>query len=345
EIAKRRSRGELITLLQIEDSDGRRWRRYETFSLAAAPPRAKSKTIFYFQEFFVVPGDYKISVAVCDSNTSEYSFARRALHVARLHNDPLPAASVDLPPLEFVSPFGSPDSWFQPYVRGRLSLPIVTATPVRIEVMLNLSLSERAAGSLSAFRRNMSVLVPALKVLAEMRPAGGVVNITLLDLTKRKIWEQKEIRELKWDRIREPFAEANPGVIDAQSLAAKGQMTQFFWDQVLLRLRANSHERRVGVILGSPIFLEHQIRVEPAAVPRDASRKVFYLRYRPLPRRPPVSSPTQGGAPVPQAPALPSDDIEHTLRALDSRNFNLLSPVEFRKALAAIIDAIRTWVE
>ena len=34
--------------------------------------------------------------------------------------------------------------------------------------------------------------------------------------------------------MRAPFANSNPGVIDAQSLGAKAEMAQFFWDRILI---------------------------------------------------------------------------------------------------------------
>ena len=345
EVEKRRGRGELITFFQIEDSGGRRWRRHDTFNLAAVPAGAKAKAAFYAQDFFVLPGDYKVSLAVCDSKTSGYSFTQRTLRVSPLRNDPLPNAFATLPAIELASPLGLPDYWFQPYTRGRLNLPIETAKTVQIDVILNLTLSERTAGSLAAFRRNMNALVPALKVLSQLRPSQGVLNVTLLDLTKRRIWEQKNVEELNWERLRAPFAESNPGVIDAQSLAAKEQMTQFFWDQILDRLRPDpgGAEHRAVIVLSSPLFLAHQIKVEPAAPPRDPRRRVFYLRYRPLPRYRTI--PIPDGGILPPAAALPSDDLEKTLKGLDAKNFSPINPAEFRKALAAIMETIRAWVE
>jgi len=345
EIEKRRGRGELITFFQVEDSSGRRWRRHDTFSLATIPAGGKPKPLYYAQEFFIVPGDYKFSLAACDSKTSDYSFTQRTLRVSPLHNDPLPNAFANLPAIELASHLGMPDSWFQPYTRGRLNLPIETTRTVHIDVILNLTLSERTAGSLAAFRRNMNALVPALKVLSQLRPSQGALNVTLLDLTKRRMWEQKNVEELNWDRLRAPFAESNPGVIDAQSLAAKEQMTQFFWDQILDRVRTDPEgaEYRAVIVLSSPLFLAHQIKVEPAVPPRDARRRVFYLRYRPLPRYRAVPIPGDGLRPP--ATALPSDDLEKTLKGLDSKNFTPINPAEFRKALAAIMETIRAWIE
>ena len=341
EIQKRRGRGEIVTFVQIEDPAGRRWRMHNTYSLASIPADAKARGVLYSQEVFILPGDYVVSLAVCDSITREYSFAHRTLHVAPLRGDPLPAAWRDLQPVELVHDFDTPDVWFQPYVRGKVRLPLETRRPVHLSLMMNMTPSDRASGSVRSFRRNMSVLVPALKLLSNLELSEGTLDVALLDLTRRKTWEQKNVRGLDWNRMRAPFADANPGVIDAQSLAAKAQMTQFFWDQMLDRLRPDtgSDALKVMIVLSAPAFLEHQFKVEPARFPKDPNRRVFYLRYRPLPP-PRMTFDPFGQGPVPVAAGLPADDIEHTLKSLDAKIYSSITPEEFRRALSNVISEI-----
>ena len=167
EIAKRRGRGELVTLLQVQNAAGTRWRTHHAFDLTRIPKDAKPNSITYYQDAFLVPGDYTVAFATCDGESGEYSFTRRALHVAALRSDPLALAWNDLPPVEFVRPLEAPDNWFQPYIRGQVHLGLETERPVHVDLVMNMTASEHALGSLHTFRRNMSVLVPALKV------AGG----------------------------------------------------------------------------------------------------------------------------------------------------------------------------
>jgi hypothetical protein len=338
EIQKRRGRGEIVTFVQIEDTSGHRWRTHSGYSLRAIPADAKVHAVLYSQEVYVLPGDYTFTLATCDSKTREYSLVRRTLHVSPLRGDPLPAAWGDLQPVEFVERDEAPDSWFQPYIRGRMRLPFETRRPVHLDLVMNMTPSERVSGSVRSFRRNMSVLVPALKLLSNLEPSKGSLDVSLLDLTRRKIWEQKNVRGLDWDRMRAPFADTNPGVIDAQSLAVKGEMTQFFWDQMLNRLRpdAGSGALHVLIVLSAPAFLEHQFKVEPASFPKDPNRRVFYLRYRPIPP-PHVAFDPFNQSPMPTAMSLPSDDLEHTLKSLDARVYSAVTPEEFRKALSNVM--------
>lgn len=338
EIEKRRGRGEIVTFVQIEDASGHRWRIHNSYSLLGIPADAKAHPILYQQEVFILPGEYTFTLATCDSSTREYSLTRRTVHVSALRGDPLPAAWGDLQPVEFVQHFDAPDVWFQPYIRGRVRLPLATRRAVHLDVVMNMTPSERVYGSGRSFGRNMSVLVPALKVLSNLELSNGTLDVALLDLTRRKIWEQKNVRGLDWKRMRAPFAETNPGVIDVQSLAVKAEMTQFFWDQMLDRLRpeAGSDAVHAMIVLSAPAFLEHQFKVEPASLPKDPNRKVFYLRYRPTPP-PRMAFDPFSQAPMPTAMSLPTDDLEHTLKSLDARVYSAVTPEEFRKAVSNVM--------
>ena len=341
EIEKRRGRGDIIVLIEIQDALGRQWRTHQTFDLRRIPKDGKANGFVFSLESFIVPGDYQVWMAVCDSATLEHGMKQKRLHVAPLRSDPLPEAWRDLPAVEFVRAFETPEAWFQPYVRGRLHLPLPTSRPVHIQVVMNMTPSERVSGSIRVFRRNMSVLVPALKVLAGIEPPKGSVDVTLLDLTRRRTWEQRRVRSLDWMRMREPFADANPGVVDVQSLAAKAEMRQFFWDQVLERARVDERDDslRVLIVLSAPVFLEHQIAVEPSRLPKNPNRRVFYLCYRPLSAyRPPVQA--SDGPTVPIATAMASDDLEHTLKPLDARVFSAATPEQVRKAIATMFAEI-----
>jgi hypothetical protein len=343
DIEKRRGQGELITFVQMEDSAGRLWRAHNTFDLTRIPKDAKASAILYSQEAFLVPGDYKVALAACDSRTGEHSFTRRTLHVGELRHDTLPQSGKDLPAVEFVRPLDAPDNWFQPYIRGRLSVALETRRPVHVDLVMNMTPSERANGPLRSFRRNMSVLIPALKLLAGMEVKKGTLDVALLDLTRQKVWEQKAARGLDWMKMRAPLADLQPGVIDAQSLAAKAQMAGFFRDQVLNRARARRErdELSVVIVLSAPAFLDRQLRLEPVNLEPDPNRRIFYMRYRPLPPRPGFTPLNPDQAVMPPAAAMPPDDLENALRHLDARVLTSSSPEEFRKALSSMLADIQ----
>jgi hypothetical protein len=340
EVQRRRDHGELLFLFEIEAPGGQRLRNRLSTDLGRIPPDVKANGLRWTQELFILPGTYKLAVAMVDTKTREHSFLSREIKVPSLRSDPLPDAWKALPPIEFVRLFDVPDMWFQPGMRGQLNLPVPSKRRVQIEILMNMTLSERVQGSLRAFRRNMSLLIPCLRVLTSMTPEQGSMDVTVLDLALKKTWEQRDVRELNWAKMREPFAAANPGVIDAQSLAGKAAMQQFFWDSVLGQLApgANPVEDaplRVVIVLSSPVFLQRQYKVEPSSFPKDPNRRVYYMQYRPIGPQLARVRPEEG--PMPAAAPIPSDDLEHTLKLLDAKVFSIISPEQFRKALASII--------
>src|SRR3569833_458656 len=74
ELAKRRGRGELAVLMRFEDSEGHQWRAGNHMSLAAVEPAVKSQELTFTTAAFVRPGDYRVSIALVDSETGEHNF-------------------------------------------------------------------------------------------------------------------------------------------------------------------------------------------------------------------------------------------------------------------------------
>ncbi len=332
EVQKRRGRGELAMLLQIEDVTGRRWRNHKGFDLSQFPKDAKAHSVIYYQDLFLLPGEYRLAFALCDSENGEYSFSRRPLRVAPLRNDTLAQSWNDLPAVEdsYVRSTGR-TTGFSRYIRGRLRLGLDTQRPVHVDLVMNMTPSERALGSVRTFRRNMSVLIPALKVLAGMDVRRGSLDVTLLDLTRRKTWEQKDARGLDWKKMRMPVAENQPGLIDAQSLAAKPQMTDFFRNEVLGRALPGPKrdELRVVIVLSAPAFLEHQDRLEPVSLDRGSESRVVFICVIGRPRRVRISHQAclvPGRAAV--SNSIPDDGLEQALKPLDARILTSATPEE-----------------
>lgn len=95
----------------------------------------------------------------------------------------------------------------------------------------------------------MSVLIPSLKVISQVEPEQGSVNVRLLDLVARQIaFEEHEAHsrapngtnadgenwpELDWQKLRRFFTQSRSGIVDASALAWFWKMRSFFWDEVL----------------------------------------------------------------------------------------------------------------
>lgn len=348
-IVKRHGRGDLAVILEVTDSDGRPARTRYFFDLKSLPEDTKLPQLVFMQDMFLLPGEYRVAVGMGSVAMEAHNFTTRKLRVAELRSDPLPDVWAGMPSVEFRHPLGLPDDWYQPYLKGKVQLAARAPEPVHIDVLMNMTPSERMAGSLRVFRRNMNVLVPALKILGGLRLERGSLDVALMDLAKQKTWEQKNVKTLDWKLFREPLGDNQPGVIDVQTLAAKAEMRQFFRDEVMKRaVTADVAEPlRVTIVLSAPVFLEHQQKLEPVVIEKDRSRRVFYLQCRALGR--PHIEPSDGGGNFggarPPAASMPDDDLERALRPFNARTWEAYTPERTRKALGemlALISQMRT---
>jgi hypothetical protein len=354
DIEKRRGEGEILALIQYRDAAGRVWQNHTSFDLASVQPGMEHKYLETSFFAFLLPGDYTMSVAVCDSKTLEHSASVRKLHIDALKGDPLPESWEGLPAVDMISPtFDPPDVWFLPDITTGLALRAQTQKPLHVRIIVNTTPSERSSGSLTALRANMALLIPALKILTRMQVPGGTVDAEMVDLTHQKvIFSQRDARRLDWLHMRTFFVDSRPGVIDAAALSAQWKMRRFFVDEVNRLLSDGS----VVIVLSGPAFLEDQEPVEPAAVAAGAPR-LFYIRYRnqiypsPNPRsrllrdtmigrsgRRPMTY--NGPQDEDLLPPMPTDDLERAILPLNARIFDAASAKQFRRVLAALLDQL-----
>jgi hypothetical protein len=360
DIAKRRGKGLLVMFVQLNDEEGLAYQNHGTIDLEKIEEGIKSQYLSYTQSAFVLPGDYRISLAIFDTVTGEHSVRREKLHVSPLKNDRLPDAWRDLPPVEFVPNIEPPDSWYLPMMTGRLHLPVETRHPARIEVLVNLTPSERISGPQSIQHRNLDNLIPALKAISQVDFGNAPLHVCLLDLSRRRvIFHQDDKRELDWPRIRDSLSEADPGTIDVKSLEERRHNAGFFVTEVSRRIGADPKISppdmpgllRVLIILSSPMEFESGEDLQPIRVGPTPDCRVFYIRYQARTVRP--SAPVQpnrgrrsrsgypgSSLPVRPIPTAQIDQLEPTLKPLAPRLFDVETPEQFRKALATVLAEI-----
>jgi len=356
EIRRHQNTGPIIMFVRIEDSAGHRYQTGGQRPIALLHRGAQFLDLDYDVSAFLLPGDYFVSLAVCDGRTLEHSFVRRRLHVSAINADPLPDAWNGLPPVEFLPLNGIPDAWYIPQLRSRIRLPIETQRPVRVELLVNTTPSE--LGSLISFRRNMELVVPSLKVLMGIAPSNGSAGLSIIDLNRRAMSDaQADLLAADWPQFRSSFAELSPVTVDAKTLAGQRGMLDYFAREATRLLGPTDQPDGVAhalIVLSAPVYFTRQDKPPPPPeVPSDPRRRVFYISYSPiaavvLPGTLPAGR--SGAATVDSAPEAGStirrplyiftDDLEHVLKPMGARVFRVSKPEEFRKALAAILDEI-----
>jgi hypothetical protein len=347
EIARRRGKGTLLMLIEFEDQQGRLWQDHDSIDLTSAGAGARGNYIQYLQSFFVLPGDYRASFALFDSATGEHSVIRRNFHVGALHDDPLGNPWSKLPAIEFFGPAASPDSWYLPFVRDRIEIKAASREPITLDVLLNLTPSERLEGSARAQSRNLSVLIPSLKVLSQIQWSNVTVNVSLLDLARQRVaYEQEDVRRLNWRRARISLGQTNPGLIDVKALAGHQHEADFFVGSIRRHAveASTSHNTHVLIVLSSPVAFEDGQALHAIEAVPNSGLKTYYIRYQPLS---PITladikhmEMRQHLPPREYGPLI--DQLAPLLKPLGPRLFDVSTPEEFRRALASILSDIET---
>jgi hypothetical protein len=347
EFVKRTKPGQLVFFMEIRDRDNHTYQMHRELRLGEVKQPSVLASVAFEQSTFITSGIYDIAAAVYDVESKEHSLKRIKLRVPELTHDPLPSAWLDLPKVEFADDPDPPDRWYLPQVSSRLRLPVQTEEPVRVEVVLNESATAAMQGrSGRVSRRNMGTLIPALKVLSQIKLLNGSMNVTLLDLERRKVdFRQEAIDQLDWTRLRAALTENDPGLINVHELANREQNAQFFVSEIRKRLDA----AQVLIVLTSPMAFGKGEDLRPIDTIHEPGKRIFYIRYNPA--RPTVRTggPVEFGrgnssgnstSPILRPPPVLEDSLEGTLKPLAPRLFNVATPTDFRSALATIMREI-----
>jgi hypothetical protein len=338
ELAKRRGKGQFLVLVQVNDEQGRAFQNHQEMNLEHIEAGIKANDALFSQLFFVLPGDYRVSIAIFATATEEHSVIRRKLHVPALKNDPLPDAWRDLPAVEFLGSAATPDSWYLPSITGKLALTVEPREPMQVDLIANLTPSERLMGSNRVQNRTLGALLPATKVLSQVEWRNVTFGLTVLDLARQRVtWSQENGQGLDWSNARASFAEINPGIIDVKSLEKRAHSAEFFLDEIRRRISAPKRPQAV-IILSGAVEFETVQEVRPVSLNIPSNTRVFYIRYQPLP---PIFYSRPGGGFSQRRRFVPVvDQLEPLLKPLEPRLFDVATPEQFRKALAAVLTEI-----
>ncbi len=369
EFVKRTGTGQVVVFLEIRDREDRVFRTHQALHFDEVKNPGSLAQIVFDHYAFLLPGEYQFAAAVLDTQSNEHALKKIKLRVPEIQRDPLPDVSRNLPEVEFVTLGEAPDSWYLPEIKSRLYLPVLNERPVRVEVVVNESPTElavRRAGR--AMKRNMGNLIPALRTLSEMDIKNGSINVTLLDLERRKVsFNQEGASKLDWTRLRSALMDNDTNSIDVHALENHEQNAQFFVSEIRKRLEntesngdvplgLTADPARVLIVLSGPMAFPKGQDLRPIEATPEPGARVFYIRYYPPPpgfnfgSSPELAQPGAMGrhstsqvrppAGFPGRGAPTDDSLARTLKPLAPRVFDVSTPIEFRSAIASIISEI-----
>lgn len=352
DLQQRRGKGELLTYLQFTDADGRRYQTHGSIDLAKLDENVKSAYITYTESAFVLPGDYRVAAAIQETVTDEHETRHGSLRVPALKSDPLPESWYRLPPVEFIPASQAPESWYLPSIQGRLHLPVSPKHEVRVDVIANVSPSEQPVGRRRTMPWRPGILVPTLKVVSQTRVRPGTMNVDLLDVLRRKVlFHQTSVRDLDWDAMRPALSETSAGVIDVKALEDRKHDLAFLIAELNKRIEGVDTQPLAMILISNPVEFESTQSLDSGRLIQCRSCRLFYVRVRPPlipgaqgPMAPPRGGRRMGGGgmgrPIPSYFENAVDHIEPALKPLAPRVFDISSPEQLRKALAAILAEI-----
>jgi hypothetical protein len=353
ELVKRRGPGELAYFIQFTDGDHRRYQSHGSMKLEEVTEEAGKSNFVFAQNALATPGDYRVDVALLDTDSGEHATVARTLHLGPLKNDPLPDAWRGLPAVEFTEAGDPPDVWFQPRLTGRLHLPLETRKETRIEVLVNASPSALGPKYRTGQVNNRSIaeILPSLKVISEVELKPGTLGVSVFDLTRREVlFTQDRVdprnQPLDWPRLRPALQEADPNKIDVHELAERVQNAQFFVEEV--RRRVVGAAPRALIILSGPLEFPRGADLHPIELAEKPEGRVFYIRYHPAPMNVAIASSRAylgrrrglGQSEPGFAVQEPLDALEPLLKPLQPRVFEVYDAAQFRKVLAELMKEI-----
>jgi hypothetical protein len=195
----------------------------------------------------------------------------------------------------------------------------------------------------------MASILPTLKVIAETGSASVSEHVELLDLPRRRVpFQQDQVRELDWPRLKASLSEANTASIDVHSLTERHHDAQFFVSQVRTLLRASEKQPCVLVVLTNPVAFESGEDLAPISTEALPACSVFYIRYHEPTPTVPQFDPEMGrgrsrrGGPLRNRPPQEVvDQLEATLKPLRPKVFDVARPEEVTKVLDEIESSLQ----
>ncbi len=357
ELAQRRGKGEFVVFTQFTDGAGNTYQNHTAVNLTRVEEGLSASNVNYSTKFFVLPGEYRLAILLLNSATNEHWSKTQKVQFAEFHHDPLPDSWSGLPPIESVPQIDPPESWLLPGVPERLSLPARTNSPVRVDVLVNLSPSERQSGSTRIRNETLDALIPTLQILSELHfsdaPNDVKMNIAMLDLSLRRVvLHRNAVHDLDWDTLKDAFTENSTNTIDVHSLEDRGRNAAFFVKEVSRRISTDppAGTKHVVIVLSGATSFEPGEDLRPIEASPDHC-PVFYIRYQVPVVREVQHYESRGfgrmGNPRGMDPRrnrmerVPeSDQLEKTLKPVTPHVFDVDSPEQMRKAIASLRDAI-----
>jgi hypothetical protein len=349
----RRGKGELVFFTQITAPGDRRYQVHGVVKLADLDPHIKSANLEWRQPAFVVPGEYRLAVAVLDTATGDHVARVSQFRVPPPQRKQLTEMWRELPDVEFIASEHPPESWFLPEIKQRLRWLNEIDPDVRFTVFMNIAPPPPADGRPRRPDSSaMAALLPALKLLSAPGMPSISERVEVIDIARRRVAFRREGgSELDWSQLKAGLQESNTASIDVGSLSERHRNAQFFVSEVRKAVRA-SGKGCVVVVLTAPVSFEGKEDLQPISLEDLPACRVLYVRVHSIARITSLGGPTGpngrgrrgmgslGRDPTMRLPVSSMDELEGTLKPLKPKVFDIDAPDQMSRVVEEIQRAL-----
>ena len=317
---------ELFLINRISDADGEWLTPFAVMRQELDQELPSGEQIRFNVRVMVKPGAYRLWIVLYDRKTGRHSVANRRVEVEEVSNDPLPLAYMSLPLAEYPRTVEVGDVAFE-QINSELHLPVENTRPIEVHVISALSPPEQWSTRPRLLQRHGNYLQSALDTISQLALENGSMSLTGLDLSRREVaFDQRHFDRVDWMKLREGFQKASSPAISAAALQGRKENGAFFRNYLQEELATGASDQpfRVFIIVASSMMFERGSDLEPLANGADCNCRVYHVRFR---------------------LSLNDlfDQLGNFIRPLEPKTYNVLSPTDFRKALADIMQDLQEY--
>jgi hypothetical protein len=336
--------GGFALMIQVTDARGNSYQDHVLFEPQDLKRGVKKGNLEVTENMLLLPGEYRLALALFDRRTGQYSFQERNVTVAGVQHDPLPNLWSKMPSVQFFVPS---ESGFKVLVQEpslRYDLSEQNHRPIRLELLFDLDAPLSSATSRSEDEQWVNRRLAEIAPLSQIRLQLGSIRIELIDSVQgRKVFEQEDVHELDWRSLQSSMAAIDPTKIDAATLAGRIDKNVFLFRELQHRFDAAKTELPDGAKpLNAYVFVDDEYVLAPAPMtfPSGTDCVIYYIHTQPFSSDPDRdearrrrSKPTE---------TLPPS-VPELFGPLHPRVLQVSSPEEFRAALAQILAGLSAY--
>ena len=202
---------------------------------------------------------------------------------------------------------------------GPIVLPIENKTPFAVELVSIVAPPDQWGGRTDLVRANNNRVLAAASLLSQMQLNRGAVSLVTLDLMNQTVpFRQNDLHQLNWSPLAQTFTPTLENQrVTVPALEALRKRSDFFRNWLRGKLQAPGRPLQVFILVSGSLLFERGTDLSPLKWDGECNCRVYHLRFR-------INNDDL------------FDDLGKLIQPLHPKTFNILTPLQFRKAVGEI---------